>query len=279
MKRGALLALGIAAAVLAAAYAGVWLAGESVLSRAYAIPDEPIAAAQSADEIAEGERLAYIYGCLGCHGDDLNGQLFGQAPFIYRSTTANLARLAATYSDADFERAIRHGVKKDGRSVNGMPSSSFAPMRDDELAKIIGFIRTKPDKGADLPPTAIYILGRLELARGLFPPDASRIDHGARHGAGDFSSSTERGRYLATLVCSECHGLDFAGSPGDTPDLVIAASYPREDFGTLMRTGVPLGGRDLRLMDEVAIGRFSHMTEAEVDDLYAFLTARADYRK
>lgn len=279
MAKLALMAIGAAAGLLCVAYACVWLAGESILARTYEIPDEPIKAARAAGEIAEGARLAAVYGCRGCHNDDLNGQRFGEAPLIFRSTATNLARLAKTYSDADFERAIRHGVKRNKRSVNGMPSSSFASMRDEDLSKIIGFIRTQEDKGADLPPSATYILGRLELVQGMFPPDASRIDHAARHGAGDFSAQLQRGRYLATLVCSECHGLDFTGDIAGPPDLAIAASYTPEAFARLMRTGEPLGGRDLRLMDEVSIGRFSQMTDSEIADLYAFLVARADYRK
>src|SRR5690606_9022597 len=65
-----------------------------------------------------------------------------------------------------------------------------------------------------------------------------------------------RGEQLAMTTCNECHGLDLRGAwqvPGDVvPDLAIVARYPREDFRKLMRTGVPIGGRDLGLMKEVA---------------------------
>ena len=42
-----------------------------------------------------------------------------------------------------------------------------------------------------------------------------------------------------------------------------------------MREGIGLGGRELGLMREVAIGRFAHFTEAEVDALYAYLRTLA----
>ncbi len=55
------------------------------------------------------------------------------------------------------------------------------------------------------------------------------------------------------------------------PDLAIVAGYPWDDFQTLMKTGVPLDGRDLGLMGVVARDRFASFTEQELDDLYRFL--------
>ena len=43
-----------------------------------------------------------------------------------------------------------------------------------------------------------------------------------------------------------------------------------------MRTGMPLDDRDLGLMAAVSRGRFSHMTDAEIADLHAYLVARAE---
>jgi hypothetical protein len=42
-----------------------------------------------------------------------------------------------------------------------------------------------------------------------------------------------------------------------------------------MREGVPIGGRDLELMDDVARGRFVHFTDEEVGDLFAYLNFRS----
>jgi hypothetical protein len=42
-----------------------------------------------------------------------------------------------------------------------------------------------------------------------------------------------------------------------------------------MRTGRPPDGRDLGLMTTVGKNDFSHLTDAEIDALYAYLTARA----
>ena len=261
-----------------AAYAGIWIAGERILAKTYHLPDAGVAAAEGPEAIANGERLSRIYGCSGCHREGLKGGVFGEAPFIYRAVAPNLPRLAKTYSDDDFERAIRHGVSKNGRSVNGMPSASFYHLRDNELANILAYVRSLPDAGETMRGSEVRILGRLELIRGLFPPDASTIDHSAPRRAFDDADPLQRGEYLALMACSECHGLDFAGEgsdiPGTVPDLQIAAAYPLEDFRVVMRTGAPLGGRDLQLMDEVAVGRFVYFTDPEIDALHAFLVRR-----
>ena len=51
----------------------------------------------------------------------------------------------------------------------------------------------------------------------------------------------------------------------------LAAAYPDTAFVRLMRTGMALGGRELRLMTGVAQRRFSQFTDAEVAALHRFL--------
>ena len=42
-----------------------------------------------------------------------------------------------------------------------------------------------------------------------------------------------------------------------------------------MCTGKPLGDRELDLMKEVAVGRFSHFTDREIDALHRYLQTLA----
>jgi hypothetical protein len=83
-------------------------------------------------------------------------------------------------------------------------------------------------------------------------------------------------------TCNECHGFSLRAdvpweSDGRSPDLIaVMAGYGEADFQRLMREGVPIGGRDLELMDDVARGRFVHFTNDEVNDLYAYLKFRSD---
>ena len=44
---------------------------------------------------------------------------------------------------------------------------------------------------------------------------------------------------------------------------------------TLIRTGVPPGGRKLKMMDSVAKEDLSHYTDEEIAAIHAYLSARA----
>ena len=78
-------------------------------------------------------------------------------------------------------------------------------------------------------------------------------------------------------MCTECHGEDLRGSAVDMviPDLAAVAAYPLEEFRKLMRTGVPLDGRELGMMADVATGRFAQFTDDEIGDLHSFLQTLA----
>ena len=65
------------------------------------------------------------------------------------------------------------------------------------------------------------------------------------------------------------------GPDEKAPDLRIVGGYDPAQFKALMRTGRPPDGRDLGLMTTVGKNDFSHLTDAEIEALYAYLTARA----
>jgi hypothetical protein len=78
-------------------------------------------------------------------------------------------------------------------------------------------------------------------------------------------------------VCNECHGPALKGDEFfASSNLRVLRAYSPEDFTKLMRTGVPLGGRKLGMMGEVAKVRFVHFTDAEVAALYAYLHTLPD---
>jgi cytochrome c553 len=81
------------------------------------------------------------------------------------------------------------------------------------------------------------------------------------------------GRYLARSACAGCHGTNLRGTsaPEPSPGLQVVAAYPAEAFTELMRTGVPLGGRNLGMMREVARDNLSSMTDVEIAALYSYL--------
>jgi hypothetical protein len=57
------------------------------------------------------------------------------------------------------------------------------------------------------------------------------------------------------------------------PDLRMVAGYERADFIRLMRTGRAAGDRELRMMSDVARGRYRHFTDDEIGAVYDYLHA------
>lgn len=275
MKRLVRIALGALATCAAIVLLGavlVYLLAERVLNRTFAVTANPVAFLDDAAAIAQGERLARICGCHGCHGKQLEGTIFVEDPLLGRLIAPNLTRIVREYSPVDLVRSIRQGVKPDGRSVLAMPSSMFSFLSDQDLGAIIGYVRSLPAIENSFPGNWIGLPARWEIARGAWPLEATLIDQTApRVASADLLGARERGRYLAAIACTECHGLDREGFPGDTPPLSIVAGYSEEDFRRLMSTGIALGSRRLRMMSDVAVDRFARFTDAEVGALYDYL--------
>jgi len=86
-------------------------------------------------------------GCSSCHGPGFSGGKIPQAPpnaVLAANITA--AGLGA-WSEADFIRAIRTGMRPDGRVLNtSMPWPYYAQMTDDELRAIWRFLQAVPPR-------------------------------------------------------------------------------------------------------------------------------------
>jgi cytochrome c553 len=257
------------------AAAFVYLLSEQMIRRTYDLPLSSIALPTDSIVVTEGQRLATVRGCYnGCHGERLDGGVFIDQPLLARLVAPNLTRVVAQYTDAELERVIRHGVRRNGRSTLGMPSSMFYHLSDQDLGAIIAFLRSAPVTEGPATEISLGPLARLGLALGKYHPQAELIDHDApRLAVRDTSDHITFGKYLALTSCTECHGLDLQGNPdGPTPNLGIAATYSEEGFVRLMRTGKALRDRELRLMSDVARGRFSHLTAGEMKAVHTYLS-------
>lgn len=273
----------VAVIALAALAIGViYVLSERVLNRTWDVGGRPVSVPADPASLEEGRRLARIRGCDGCHDADFAGGPFFDPPFpqnliMGRVTAPDLTLLAASRTEAELERSIRQGVDQEGRSVLAMPSEMFQYMSDDELGKIIAAIRSAPPGTGTVTQKRLGPMVRFLILQGEFYPAATAIDHAARPPAATPENPLELGEYLARGTCAECHGADLLGSPANpamvaVPALSKVMAYTSEQFATLMREGVPLDGRDLELMDDVARGRFAHLTDDEVLALHAFLS-------
>lgn len=256
-------------AVAALALGLLYGLSEWKVRRTHDAPLIALAPAAPADPVA-GEHMARVVGCwAGCHGKE--GEGGSDTLDGLRTVTApTLTSVIPLYSDAELARLVRYGVKRDGRSAIGMASYTWWPLADQDLADIFAHLRAQPARPPVARSRSITWRGRLGLVTGAWKVSADQVDRTIpRWGERPRTTAFERGRYLASVVCSECHGLDFRGFPLEGgPSLAVIAIYDRAQFGTLLHTGRPIGGRSIPKMSWMADVGF---TEREVDDLYAFL--------
>jgi cytochrome c553 len=270
----ACIALGGALCIGVAGIAVLYAWSETIVGRTYQLPAPAFHARVSPDAIARGEHLTQIVGCIDCHKRDLTGALFDDVPGS-AVWSRNLHLAARTFSDADFDRAIRHGLHADGTSVFIMPSDVYTALRDDELSDIVAYLRSLPPKGIEHPSAHLGLRARLAVLRGDFRPDRGWLD--LDKPALDLGPATAKGRHLASIACAECHDTTLDGVPDPTlpaPNLSLVASYSREDFAHFMRTGKAAGNRELPVMSAEARLRFAHFTDDEVNEIYDYLAAR-----
>ena len=257
----------VAIAVLALGL--VYGLSEWKVRRAHDAPLVALAPAAPADPAA-GEHMARVVGCwAGCHGKEGEGGT-DTLDGLRTITAPTLTSVIPFYSDAELARLVRYGVKRDGRSAIGMASYTWWPLADQDLADIFAHLRAQPARPPIPRSRSITWRGRLGLVTGAWKVSADQVDRTIpRWGERPRRNAFERGRYLASVVCSECHGLDFHGFPLEGgPSLAVIAIYDRAQFGALLQSGRPIGGRPIPKMSWMADVGF---TEQEIDDLYAFL--------
>jgi cytochrome c553 len=255
----------------------VYLLSERLLNRRYIEPRVAILVPSDSESVREGHRLAMIRGCSGgCHGTEIEGGVFIDNLLLARLVAPNLSAAVRKYSNPDLARIIRRGVHPDESSVIGMPSEMFSGLTDADLGKILAYLRSVPPRPGPGPERRLGPVARIAFVGGQLQPAAELVRRASLLSSTWPSNGdpTAPGGYLARTSCTECHGLELRGSD-PAPDLRIVTGYSFEAFAGLLRKGQALGDRELPLMSAVARKRFSHFTERELRDLYAFLTARA----
>jgi len=118
------------------------------------------AAAPAMTQLQRGEYIATLAGCGDCHTP---GTLYGAPDFsrklagselgwagpwgiTYASNiTPDMETGIGSWTDAEIERALRSGVKRDGSPLGPpMPWPSFAPLTPEDMAALIAYLRSLP---------------------------------------------------------------------------------------------------------------------------------------
>jgi mono/diheme cytochrome c family protein len=250
----------------------VWLLSEATLDRRYTLPRSLVVADSTAAGVQRGARLVRLAGCTGCHGPNLLGRMLREPVSI---RTSNLRALIPSYSDEDFDRAIRRGLRPDASSLWVMPSNAYVYLRDADIAAILGYLRALKSDGRMTPPPQFGSLAREKIARGELEPAADLAL--TQMPATDLGPHYRGGRYIAMFACGVCHGTELNGSlDGRAPDLKAVKRYTRAQFFNLLRKGWSVNRRRLKTMAPLSQQRFHILMDWEIDPLYAYLLARSN---
>ena len=238
-------------------------------------------------QLARGRHLVTaVAKCVECHDADLGGKvMIDEAPMgtiVASNLTRGKGGVGGSYTDAQLERAIRHGIRPNGRALVLMPSDEYQNLSDADVSAIISYLRTVSPVDRQHGTSHLGPVGRALYAAGQLPfIPAERMDH-ARTGARTAppaGPTREYGQYLVSVGgCRGCHGPNLVGGPSPEPGAPPAANitpagpigqWSEAQFFTAIRTGTrPDGSKILEFMPWKSMSRH---TDDELHAIWLYL--------
>jgi mono/diheme cytochrome c family protein len=250
-------------------------------------------------EAKHGEYLVKAGGCLGCHTEDKKGATpfaggralktpFGTfyGPNITSHSQAGIGR----WTEADFIRAMRHGVRPDGANYfPAFPYPSFTKIADNDLRDIWAYLRTLPPSSQASREHDLWLFFGwrflVTVWKWLYFTSGPFVN---LPGA---TEAVNRGAYLVQALghCGECHTpRNFLGGPKKdrflaggkepggkrvpniTPDRL--KQWSDAELKEFLLTGAtPDGDAASGAMDEVIRNTTSQLAPEDIAALMAYL--------
>jgi mono/diheme cytochrome c family protein len=280
--------IGLVVVILVATAAVYGITTMQLGARAAFEPRPLAAATPDSAALARGAHLATAIGkCAECHGDDFAGRTFLDAGPVFKLYGPNLTRgrggVGDSLTDQDWANAVRHGVRRDGRSLLFMPSEDWANMSDADLGALVAYLRRLPAVDNVVPRSSVGPIGRALMLAGQLPLlSVKKVAESRAHlnPAAAPGPTREYGAYLADIGgCTGCHGPGLSGGriPGAPPDLPIPSNitpagiggWTRDQFASALRTGVRPNGTQIDPFMPIKYTKL--MTDEEMTALYAYL--------
>ncbi|GBQ50521.1 c-type cytochrome [Komagataeibacter sucrofermentans] len=168
----------------------------------------------SADLMARGEYIATAGDCVACHtapgGKPFAGGLKITTPMgdvVTTNITPDPDHGIGKYTEEDFEKSLRHGIRRDGsRLYPAMPYVSYAGMTDDDVKALYTWFMHGVKPVAETPPvTSLNFPANLRITMGLWNMVAT--SEPPETGDSATFDKLRRGKYLARALehCGTCH--------------------------------------------------------------------------
>lgn len=258
------------------------LTGFAKLNQSYSNPVTDVKVAGTPEQIARGERLAYI--CASCHSENntlpLSGSNFAAEPGFPPIGTLYAPNLTPAgeikdWTDGEVIRAIREGIHKNGRSLLIMPSEYLKNLSDEDVQALVAYLRSQPATGQQSPSTQFNVVGAFFINLADFRTAQQPVGHVAMPAPG----TADYGKYMVDSVgCRACHGDQLQGrSPDDQsgpppgPNLTtVLPTWTEDQFMAFFNTGkLPNGQMVGDQMPWQAVRAVA--TDAELHDIYTYV--------
>ena len=263
----------------------VYVASERKLRQTYDTSVDSVHVPTDSASIVRGEHLVRnVIDCTLCHGEDLGGAVYSSSPALGTIAGPNLTRgkggVGPDYSDIDYLRAIRRGVKRDGRSLIVMPSEVFTHISQEDMGAVLAYLRVAPPVNREVPKSGFGPVGRALLAAGkmniLVAGKTPRITPPA---SVPRDTTPAYGKYLADISgCHGCHGYGLSGGRvAGPPDLPPASNLTPAGIGNWTEGDLVRALREGKRPDGSTLDEFMPwkvfrgMTDAEIHALWLYL--------
>lgn len=299
MRKKLLKVFGALLALLGLTALGFVLLTEHRFRKTYDTPLPDVTRATSPEALARGEKI-FRSRCIICHTNDdgrARGKHLPEYPdafgwFHSANLTSDPVGGVGAWSDQELARMIRTTVGRDGKL---RPMGPFADMGDDDVAAVIGFLRSNDPLFTPVaepaPKSRTSFLGRATFVWMFnIPADARPSIPVPPKGP-----TVEYGRYMAHAIfgCVGCHtegfdpddvkekspgafagGFEFNDPEGHTyysPNITFSDAgigrYTEADFRRAVRDGIAADGTALRF----PMPQYRFADDEELDAIYTYI--------
>jgi len=278
---------GLVALVLVAA-ATIYAISEARFRKTYAIAPESVTIATDSATLARGEHLVSVIGkCIDCHGEHFEGRAMIDEPPMGRLVALNLTPgeggIGNALTPADIERAVRHGVGRNGRALRIMPSDDYQYLSDEDIAAVASYVKHLAPANNVLAPSHLLFLPRLLIVVAGMPalPAEAVSRSNVRPMSPTPGPTAQYGEYLALIGgCKGCHGPNLsggkvlAGNPSWPPAANLTSSghlgqWTEQQFVQTLRAGKRPDGSSLN--DAMPWRLTGRMTDDEMHAVWLYL--------
>lgn len=276
--------LGVIVVTAALYYLKVYISIEKRLAKKYDVQVQPLEVKKDSASLALGARLVKAKGCTDCHSADMGGKIFVDDPALGLLSAANLTKgkggRPADYSEVDFVRALKHGLRRDNTPLIFMPSHEFTLLSEADMSAVIAYCMDLPKVDRELPKANLGVLAKVLTDLGKLPLlPAEMIDHN-RDLVKEVKAevSIEYGQYLSTS-CRGCHRETMKGGEPIAPGFPVVADisstgnpgkWTDDQFINTLRTGVTPEGKVLKA-EEMPWTMAKEFNDVELKALHLYL--------